>query len=105
MRTVLFTAAACLVLSACTTTSIDTAIQKNLPKTCELIETAHVAFSAVAITGKISARTVARERPAYDGIAILCADPGKATAVDAIVRGAQAYVAISAALKEAEAAD
>ena len=102
MRSLLLTAAAGLVLSACTTTSIDTAIQKNLPKTCELIETAHVAFSAVAISGKISARTVAKERAAYDGIVILCTSPGKATAADAIVRVAQAYVAVSAALKEAK---
>ena len=105
MKILLLTAAACFALSACTTTSIDTAIQRNLPKTCELIETAHVAFSAVAVTGKISARTVARERAAYDGIAILCTDPGKATAADAIVRVAHAYVAISTALKEAKAAD
>ena len=40
-----------------------------------------------------------------DGIAILCTDPGKATAADAIVRVAQAYVAISAALKEAKASN
>ena len=105
MRTLLLTSAACLALSACTTTSIETAIQKNLPRTCELIETAHVAFSAVAVTGKISARTVAREAAAYDGVAILCTDPNQATAADAIVRVAQAYVAISTALKEARAAD
>lgn len=104
MRSLLIMAAACLALSACTTTSIDTAIQTNLPKTCQLIETAHVAFTAVALTGKISVRTVAKERAAYQGVAIVCADQGKVTAADAIVRLAQAYVVISTALKEARGA-
>lgn len=104
MRSLLITAAACLALSACTTTSIDTAIQTNLPKTCQLIETAHVAFTAVALTGKISVRTVAKEQAAYQGVVILCADPGKSTATDAIVRLAQAYVVVSTALKEARGA-
>lgn len=106
MRALLIVAAAAFGLSACTTTDtskIDTAIQKNLPKTCSAIETAHIAFVAVAATGKIKDNTVRKEAAAYQGIQIVCDDPGKATAVSTLVAAAQAYVVISTALKEAKA--
>jgi hypothetical protein len=103
MRSLLIMAAACLALSACTTTSIDTAIQTNLPKACQIVETAHVAFSAVAATGKVKPRTVAKVEAAYTGVAIICAKPAGVTAADALIRVVSASVVISAALKEAQA--
>jgi hypothetical protein len=48
-------AAAYLALSACTTTSIDTTIQTNHPNACQSVETAHVAFSAVAAPARAKA--------------------------------------------------
>lgn len=107
MRALLIMAAAAFGLSACTTTDtskIDTAIQKSLPKTCSAIQTAHVAFVAVAAaTGKIKDNTVRKEAAAYQGIQIVCSDPGNATAVGTLIAAAQAYVVISTALKEAKA--
>ena len=105
MRSLLITVAACLGLSACTTTSIDTAIQTNLPKACQIVETAHVAFSAVAATGNVKPRTLARVEAAYGGVAIICANPAGVTAADALIRVVSASVVISTALKEASAAD
>jgi len=105
MRSLLILAVACASLTACTTTSIDAAIQKNLPKTCALIETAHAAFSVVAESGDLSSRTVRREAAAYEGISVLCSDPSQATTADAIVKIAQAYAVISLAMKEAKAAE
>jgi hypothetical protein len=104
MRSLLIVAAACLALSACTATSVDTAIQTNLPKACQIVETAHIAFSAVAATGKIKARTVAKVEAAYGGVAIICADPSRVTAADALIRVVSASVVISKALKDARGA-
>jgi len=105
MRNLLSIAAAGIMLSACTTTSVDNAIQANLPKTCSLIETAHVAFVAVAITGKIPAKTVAKETAAYEGVSTICADPTHVTTAQAVVLAAQAYLIISVSLKDAKAAE
>ena len=105
MRSLLIMAAACLALSACTTTSIHTAIQTNLPKACQIVETAHVAFSAVAATGKAKARTVAKVEAACGGVAIICTNPAGVTAADALIRVVSASVVISAALKEAQAVE
>ena len=95
-------AAACFALSACTITSIDTAIQTNLPKARQIVETAHVAFAA---TGKVKARTVAKFEAAYGSVAIICTNPSGVTAADALIRVVSAPVVISTALNETRAAE
>lgn len=105
MRALLFAMAAGLALSGCQTTKVDQAIEQNLPKVCSALQTAHVAFSAVAATGKIKAPTVAKESAAYAGVSTICADPSHTTAVGAVVLVAQAYVVVSAALQEAKSVD
>lgn len=91
-----------LALASCTTTgSIDSAIRQNLPRTCNLIQTAHVAFVAASASGKIKARTIAKEEAAYAGVMTICADPEGVTAANALVIAATAYAQISIALKEA----
>ncbi|WP_342242629.1 cell wall anchor protein [Ensifer sp. OTU672] len=104
MRSLIIVSAAALVLSACTTTtgSIDTAIKNNLPKTCALLDTAHAAFIAASASGNIKASTIAREKAAYDGVRVICADPGSVTAANALVVVATAYATVSLALKEAQ---
>lgn len=98
-------AAAALALSACTTTSkLDTAIQKNLPQICSAAATAHSAFVVVASTGDIKASTVRKEAAAYSALQAVCADPGSVTAATALVRAAEAYAAITIALREAKGA-
>lgn len=95
---------AALSLASCTTTgtsSIDTAVQRNLPKVCDALQTAHIAFLAVAATGKIKAKTVAKEAAAYAGVQTICIDPKNTTAINAAILVGQAYVVVSAALKEA----
>jgi len=108
MRALLFAAAAGLVLSGCTTTgtsTIDTAVQQNLPKVCSALEVSHVAFVAVASTGKIKDKTIAKEAAAYAGVETICADPSHTTAVGAAIMVAQAYSVVSLALKEAKNAE
>ncbi|WP_063891453.1 hypothetical protein [Sinorhizobium sp. GL28] len=93
------------VMSACTTTgSIDTTIKNNLPKTCALLETAHTAFLAASASGNIKTSTIVKEKAAYDGVRVICADPGSVTAANALVLAATAYATVSLALKEARAA-
>ncbi len=110
MRILHLTMAASLVLSAvslsaCQTTSnVDTAIEQNLPKVCSALEIAHIAFSAVAATGKIKSSTVGKEAAAYAGVETICSDPSHTTAVDAVVKVAQAYSVITVALQQAKAA-
>ncbi|NTJ63548.1 cell wall anchor protein [Agrobacterium rhizogenes] len=92
-------------LSACQTTSqVDTAIEQNLPKVCSALEIAHVAFSAVAATGKLKPATVSKEAAAYAGVETICVDPSHTTAVDAVVKVAQAYAVVTSALQQAKAA-
>jgi len=105
MRSLIIVSAAAVVLSACTTTgSIDTAIKTSLPKTCALLETAHAAFIAASASGNIEASTIAKEKAAYDGVRVICADPSSVTAGNALVVAATAYATVSLALKEARAA-
>lgn len=92
-------------LSACQTTNqVDTAIEQTLPRVCSALEIAHVAFSAVAATGKLKSATVAKEGAAYAGVETICADPSHTTAVNAVVLVAQAYAVVSSALQQAKAA-
>jgi len=111
MKTVLTIAlllATGLVASACTTanaTKVDVAIQQNLPKVCSAIEISHIAFSAVAATGKIKNATVIKEGAAFAGVEVLCNDPSHVTAVTASIRIAQAYGVIMQALREAKVAE
>ncbi|QRY69165.1 cell wall anchor protein [Ensifer sp. PDNC004] len=103
MRSLIIVSAAALVLSACTTTgSIDTAIKNSLPKTCALLETAHAAFVAASASGNIKASTIAKEAAAYNGVRVICADPGSVTAANALVVVATAYATVSLALREAQ---
>lgn len=103
MKTIAILAALALGLSACqSSTNIDSAIQSNLPRTCALINTAHAAFVAASISGRIPKKTVRREAAAYAGVQAICANPETATASDALVLAAQAYATISLSLKDAK---
>lgn len=101
MRIVALAALAAVVLSGCSTTRVDNVLQSNLPQVCELLETAHVAFVAIATTGQVPAATVRKEAAAYAGVEILCTDPANVTTTTAIVRVAAAYAVVVLALKEA----
>ncbi len=106
MRSLIIASAVGLALSACTTTSsIDAALQKNLPASCKVADTAHATFLAVSMTGKVSPRTAAKELAAYEGVKIICADPEHVTTATALVTVARAYVVITSALKEAKASN
>ncbi|MBZ9653565.1 cell wall anchor protein [Phyllobacterium lublinensis] len=102
MRTLLFAVAAALALSACNTTKVDETIQKNLPRTCSLINQTHAAFVTVSISGSISVKTVAKEAAAYDSAQKVCADPSSVTASTALVKAAEVYATIAIALREAK---
>ena len=101
IHTMLAFALACL-LTSCATTSIDGTIQRSLPKTCQLIETAHLAFTTVALTGNIKSSTVRKEQAAYEGASVICADPSSVTTGNALILAAQTYLVISTAMKEAK---
>lgn len=95
-------AACSIALASCQTTSIDTAIKNNLPRTCNLIQTAHAAFVAASAAGSIKASTIRKESAAYEAVAVICADPSSVNASNALVVAATAYATISLALKEAK---
>lgn len=103
MRALLIAMAAggALALASCQTTKFDGAIEQNLPKACQTLEAAHVAFTAVASLGNVKASTIAKEQAAYGGVIVICADPASTDLGTALVKVAQAYVIISTALKEA----
>jgi len=105
MRLLLIAGAAALALSSCTSSDvgkIDTAIQQNLPKACQTLETAHLAFTAIALSGSIKPATVNKEAAAYAGVQTICANPSNVNAADALVLVATAYATVAIALKEAK---
>lgn len=104
MRALAFACAAGIALSSCTTTSkVDAQIQASLPKACEALDFAHLAFVTVSATGKISASLVAKEGAAYAGVQIICTDPSHTTITNGLVLVLQASTTVAAALKEAKA--
>lgn len=100
MRSLIIVSAAAFVLSACTTT-----IQKSLPEICSAASSAHSAFVIVASTGKVKPRTIAKEAAAWTALEPICKDPGSVTAATALVKAAEAYAAITTAVREAKAAN
>lgn len=102
MRMLLIAASACLALAGCQTASIDEAIQRNLPQICSAATTAHDAFTAVAITGAVSASTVRREEAAWNALQPLCTNPAGATSASVLVAAAAAYATITVALRDAD---
>ncbi|MDE4621750.1 hypothetical protein [Sinorhizobium meliloti] len=104
MRSLIIASVAALSLASCTTTgSIDSAIQKNLPQICSAAATAHSAFLVVASAGNIKPRTIAREAAAWSALDVVCKSPSSITAATALVKAAEAYAAITLALREAKA--
>ncbi|MFU0502979.1 cell wall anchor protein [Pseudaminobacter sp. NGMCC 1.201702] len=101
MRMLLFVAAAMLALAGCQTTSIDVAIQKNLPQVCSAAGTAHVAFIAASAAGTISDRTIRKEAAAWAALEPICANPSGQTTATILVAAASAYATITIALREA----
>lgn len=96
-------AAASLGLAGCTTTqNIDQAISQNLPKICSGAASIHSAFVIIAATGEIPAKTVAKERAAWAALEVVCADPGSVNSATALVTAAEAYAAMTIALRETE---
>lgn len=101
IRLLLFVAAACLALAGCQTTSIDSAIQKNLPQICSAATTAHAAFIAASAAGTISDRTIRKEAAAWSALQPICANPRGQTSASILVAAASAYASITIALREA----
>ena len=92
-------------LAACSTTEIDTAIQRSLPDICSAAATTHIAFVAVAeATGRVSERTIAREAAAYNSLKPLCVSPSTATSTDVLLAAVRLYTTMTTALREAERA-
>ncbi len=103
MKRIAILAVAALSLASCQSTgSIDTAIQKNLPQICSAAATAHSAFVIVASTGNMKQSTIARESAAWGALEVVCRDPSSVTAATALVKAAEAYAAITLALREAK---
>lgn len=103
MKRIAILCVAALSLASCTTTgSIDSAIQKNLPQICSAAATAHSAFVIVASTGNVKQSTVQREAAAWAALDVVCRDPSSVTAATALVKAAEAYAAITLAVREAK---
>ena len=91
-----------LALTGCVTTDIDSAVQKSLPAICKNADTAHIAFTAVAATGRVKVSTVQKEANAYAALQPLCANPSQQTAATVLIQALTLYTTMSTALKEAQ---
>jgi len=96
--------AVALALAGCqTATDIDAAIQKSAPQLCAAATPLHESFLTVAATGAISQKTIDREAQAWAIIDPICQDPAHATSTTILIAGANAYIVISQAVREAKA--
>ena len=94
--------AACLLLPSCATTG-DAGFQKNIATACNALETGHLAFAALALSGSVKQSTIDKEAAAYAGVRVICADPSSVTAANALILVTTAYATVAIALKEAKA--
>lgn len=94
-----------LILAGCNTTSVDQAIARNLPTICKNANTAHLAFIAVASTGKVSDRTIRSEQVAYNTVVGLCTQEGPVDSAAILVAVTAAYLEMTKALKTAKAVE
>lgn len=101
MRTLPIIAAVCLLLPSCATTG-DPSFQKNLAAACQALDTGHLAFTALALSGSVKRSTIDKEAAAYQGVRVICADPSNVTTANALVLVATAYATVAIALKEAK---
>lgn len=101
MRTLPIIAAACLLLPSCATTG-DPGFTKNLAAACQALDTGHLAFTALTLSGRIKQSTIDKEAAAYQGVRVICADPSNVTMANALVLVATAYATVAIALKEAK---
>lgn len=97
------TAAASMLAGCQTAADIDASIQKSAPQLCAAAQPLHAAFLTVAGTGAVSQKTIDREAQAWAIIDPICQDPSHATSTTILIAGANAYIAISQALREAKA--
>jgi len=93
----LLAAAGSVALAGCSTTSIDTAIQSNLPRICAAAETAYLGFVVVDNAKPVSPALRARVERTRGMLVPLCADPTRATTATVLAAAFQAYVTIQAA--------
>lgn len=97
MRTLLILSAAAFGLASCQTTSIDSAVQKNLPKACAALSTAYATF--LAIEPSLKEASAKKIKIAYASVYPICSDPSNATGTDVLIRVAAAYSTVTIALK------
>lgn len=101
MKALPLLAAAAFALSACTTApETDAAVAKNLTAACRALDTAYATYQPFAVAGLIGPKTAAKVEAVYPGVVVLCADPGSATGMGAVVRVAGATAIIIAAFKD-----
>ena len=101
ISTMLAFALPCLPLTSCATTG-DPSFQRNLATACQALDTGHLAFSALALSGSVKQSTIDKEAAAYAGVRVICADPSNVTTANALVLVATAYATVAIALKEAK---
>lgn len=85
MRMLLIAALAAIPLAGCQTTDMNATAQKTLAYACPALQAAYTGIQGYqAAGGKLSAKDQSTVEAAYQTAAPICADPSKATAVDAI---------------------
>jgi hypothetical protein len=92
-------AAAGIALSGCQSGKFDAFTAKDLPKACAGLAQVYSGFVIVAGTGKIKPDVVKKARAAWAAAEVICKDPASVNSSTAIVKVAEAYAALVAALR------
>ena len=103
-RFLLAFAGVCLLVAAgCNTQAGDQGVRNVLATACPSAEQAYAYYAAVASSGAISKRTMARVEQAKASIDALCTNRETATIASVLAAGALVYVRTQEAIKEARA--
>jgi hypothetical protein len=91
MTRILVSIAFLALVSGCTTAQVEGTkafVRASIANFCNYYPGAHLAFEAIAASGRLSANVIAREQQAVRAAAALCADPptDTATAFGAVTR-------------------
>lgn len=102
MRSIIIAGIVSLALSACSTTSIDQTVQKNLPEICKVADRTHETFLAVAAVNPIRQSVLDREAKAYEAMQFICEDAASQTAISVAIRASAILVTLNETLLEAK---
>lgn len=89
-----------LLVSGCTTTSVDAQIERSLPKICQNASLLYAAYSVAVLQGRVSQKTQYRVDTAYASLQPLCDNPKGQNTVTVLSQALILFATMTTAMKD-----